>query len=149
MKKAVMAAVLLALSVETALFAATCREYEAAYSTAQFRSSEMQKVSYRERYDMANTLIDAAIDFLAYCKDEINLDKQYRIMQVIRQEDIKRRRYFKGAVREYHAIYGIRPDVTEIYQDGSSSGNGGGAPSPSSPPRFPPVRQPMMPPVKN
>ena len=152
MKRAILAGGLLLLVLCSALSAAACKEYEEAYDAAKFRMEEIGGSTYRENYDLVNDLIDAAIVYLAYCNDEISLGDQYQIRQTIKKGDQKRREYFKGAVREYHAIYGIRPNVTEIYQD-SSSKSGEGSPSkersePQSPPRFPPVRQPMMPPLQ-
>ena len=152
MKRAAIMMVLWVLMLGSAFSATECEAYEEAYSTAKYRMEEIGSSSYRERYDLANDLVDAAIVYLAYCKEQISLADQYQIRQVIKKTDEKRKAYFKGAVREYHAIYGIRPNVTEIYQDGSGE-SGGGSPSkerkePQSPPRFPPVQQPMMPPVQ-
>lgn len=153
MKKAGVTVVLSAFILCTTLFAAACTEYEEAYLTAQYKMDQKEKISYRERYDLVNDLIDSGIVYLAYCKEKIPLGDRYRIQQVIKRGDKKRREYFIGAVREYHAIYGIRPNVTEIYQDGSSSGSKGASSKersePPSPPRFPPVPQPMMPPVQH
>jgi len=110
---------------------------------------EQGKISYRKSYDLVNTLIDTAVEYLGYCKKEIILADQYQIQQVIKRADKKRREYFKGAVREYHAIYGIRPNVKEIYRDGGFyNGTSGGTSGYSSPPRFPTVQQPQMPPVQ-
>ncbi|WP_345975410.1 hypothetical protein [Sulfurimonas sp. HSL3-7] len=153
MKRVAIAAGLLLLMLDSALAATDCEAYEEAYATAKYRMEEIGGSSYRERYDLVNDLIDAAIVYLAYCKEQISLDEQYQIRQVIKKGDRKRRAYFRGAVREYHVLYGIRPNVSEIYQDGSGE-NGGGSPSkersaPQSPPRFPPVQQPMMPPVEH
>ncbi len=136
------------LLVHTGLIAKSCSEYEAAYDIAQYTMQEEGRVSYRKSYDLSNALIDTATSYLAYCNTEISLADQYQIMQVIKRTDQKRREYFKGAVREYHAIYGIRPNVREIYQDGSYSTGGGGTSGSSSPPRFPPVQQPQFPPVQ-
>ena len=150
-KRAVIVTGVLVLMLGNALEATDCGEYEEAYTAAKYRMEETGGSSYRERYDLTNDLIDAAIVHLAYCKEQISLADQYQMRQVIKRADKKRREYFTGAVREYHAIYGIRPNVTEIYQDGSSSSGGSGESGtsiPSSPPRFPPVQQPMMPPVQ-
>ncbi len=139
---------LIMLLIAQALLATPCEEYGDAYLTAQDKMNMRGVNSYRERYDMANTLIDSAIAYLAYCKEQISLADQYQIQQVIKREDKNRRAYFTGAVREYHAIYGIRPDVTEIYQGESYQNDNGVRSFPSAPPRFPPVQQPMMPPVQ-
>ena len=152
MKHAAIIMVLSVLLPGSVLAATECGAYEEAYSATKYRMEETKGSSYRERYDLANDLIDAAIVYLAYCKEQITLADQYQIRQTIKKTDKKRKVYFKGAVREYHALYGIRPNVTEIYQDGSGE-SGGTSPSkersqPQSPPRFPPVRQPMMPPVQ-
>ncbi len=149
MKKLLLTAAILLLVASTTLSAQSCSDRREAYDMALYMMNEKGNVSYRKNYDLVNELIDSAIIYLAYCKEEITLAGQYQIQQVIKRGDKKRREYFKGAVREYHAIYGIRPNVTEIYQEGSfSSGDGGGKPGYSSPPRFPPVRQPQMPPVQ-
>ena len=141
---------LVAFLMNTTMLAKSCNDYEAAYDMAQYTMSEKGNISYRKSYDLVNDLIDTAITYLAYCQEEITLADQYQIQQVIKRGDKKRRDYFRGAIREYHAIYGIRPNVREIYQDGSfSSGGGGGSSGYSSPPRFPPVRQPQMPPVQH
>jgi len=148
MTTAVIRGVLSFLFASTVLSAGSCKEYEDAYLMAELKKNETKKASYRERYDMANSFIDSAIAYLAYCQETISLADQYQTTQKIRREDKKRRDYFKGAVREYHAIYGIRPNRTEIYQDGSY-GSGAKGTTPRSPtPRFPPVQQPMMPPVQ-
>ena len=153
MTKAEAAVVLSAFVLNVTLLAAACTEYEEAYLAAQYKMNQKEKLTYRRRYDLVNDLIDSGIVYLAYCKEQIPLGDRYRIQQVIRRGDQKRREYFIGAVREYHAIYGIRPNVTEIYQDGSSSGSTGASSKersqPPSPPRFPPVPQPMMPPVQH
>lgn len=147
MMKVVLAGLALIL-MNTAVLAESCNTYETAYDKAQFMMREQGNANARKKYDLVNTLIDTATSYLAYCSNEISLAEQYQIQQVIKKADKKRREYFKGAVREYHAIYGIRPNVTEIYQDGSFSSGGGSSSGPSSPPRFPPVQQPMFPPVK-
>ncbi|MCJ7765308.1 MAG: hypothetical protein MUP09_05140 [Thiovulaceae bacterium] len=150
MKAVLTAAVLLISVLNTALFATACEQYEDAYSIAQYKMNETDKRSYRESYDLVNAVIDSGIVYLAYCKEQIPLGDQYQIRQIVKRGDEKRREYFIGAVNEYHAIYGIRPNVTEIYQDGSSSGGSGTSKGRSqSPPRFPPVPQPMMPPVQH
>ncbi len=136
--------------MNSTLLAKSCSDYEAAYDLAQYTMKEKGMISYRKSYDLVNDLIDAATDYLAYCSQNTTLAQQYQIQQVIKRADKKRRDYFNGAVREYHALYGIRPNVTEIYQDGSfSSGPSGGTSGYSSPPRFPPVRQPQFPPVQH
>ena len=148
MIKPIIIAVLLLVVGSGSLLAKSCSDYEAAYDMAQYTMKEKGRISYRKSYDLVNTLIDTATEYLGYCNKEITLADQYQIQQVIKRADKDRRGYFKGAVREYHAIYGIRPNVTEIYQDGSFSSGGGGSSGYSSPPRFPPVRQPQMPPVQ-
>ncbi|MEN8147671.1 MAG: hypothetical protein ABFR02_08630 [Campylobacterota bacterium] len=131
------------------LSAKSCSDREAAYDMAKYVMNEQGQVSYRKSYNLINKVIDTATEYLGYCQEEIILADQYQIRQVIKKADKMRRDYFKGAVREYHAIYGIRPNVTEVYQDGSfSSGGSSGSSGYSSPPRFPPVRQPQMPPVR-
>ena len=126
------------------LMAQDCSDYESNYDIAKYTMHEKDNVSYRNNYDLANTLIDSATEYLGYCNQKISLAEQYQIQQVIKRIDKKRREYFKGAVREYHAIYGIRPNVREIYQDGGGYSSGGGRSSGySSPPRFPAVRQPQ------
>lgn len=142
-------ALLLILLLNTGLSAASCREYEASYSIAQYKMDAQLRHTYREKYDLVNSLIDSAYSYLAYCTEEIALGEQYQIRQVIKRADKKRQEYFIGAVREYHALYGIAPNVTEIYQNDSYPGSGGGTSTPSTPPRFPTVPQPMMPPVQN
>ena len=148
MKKTIIILGLLLALGSTGLFAKSCSDHEAAYDMAQYVMKEKGQISYRKSYDLINKVIDTATEYLAYCKEEIVLADQYQIRQVIKRADKKRRDYFSGAVREYHAIYGIRPNVTEIYQDGSFSGGASGGTGYSSPPRFPPVRQPQMPPVQ-
>jgi len=148
MKTALSRAVLSILFMSTVLSAESCREYEDAYISAKMTKNETKEANYRERYDLANSFIDSAINYLAYCQETISLDEQYMITRMIRREDQKRRDYFTGAVREYHAIYGIRPNVTEIYQDGSYGSGAKGSTSRPPTPRFPPVQQPMMPPVQ-
>ncbi len=150
MKQILMSIGLAVVFLNSGLLAKNCSDYEAAYDLAQYTMKEKGMISYRNSYDLVNDLIDFATDYLAYCSQNITLAEQYQIQQVIKRADKKRRDYFSGAVREYHAIYGIRPNVTEIYQDGSfSGGSSGGASGYSSPPRFPPVRQPQMPPVQH
>jgi len=148
MKTALFGAILSLLFMSTILSAESCREYENAYVMAEMTKNETKEANYRERYDMANSFIDSAITYLAYCQETISLDEQYMITRMIRREDKKRRDYFTGAVREYHAIYGIRPNVKEIYQDGSYGSGAKGSTSRPPTPRFPPVQQPMMPPVQ-
>lgn len=148
MKKSIVILGLSLLIATASLSAESCSDHEAAYDMALYTMNEKGNASYRKNYDLVNDLIDSATNYLAYCKDEITLADQYQIQQVIKRADRKRREYFNGAVREYHAIYGIRPNVREIYQDGSFSSGGGGTSGYSSPPRFPPVRQPQMPPVQ-
>ncbi|MGB6018292.1 MAG: hypothetical protein WBF77_01735, partial [Sulfurimonadaceae bacterium] len=143
MKRVIIVIGLLISIMSTSLFATACSEYEDAYSIAQYKMDDKGKRTYRKSYDLVNSLIDTATAYLAYCKEQIPLGDQYQIQQVIKRADKKRRGYFIGAVREYHVIYGIRPNVRDIYQDGSYSGGGGsGTSTPSSPPRFPPVQQP-------
>ena len=139
---------LMILFIAKALLAISCKEYGDTYLTALDRMNMKGVNSYRERYVMVNDLIDSAITYLAYCKEQIPLADQYQIQQVIKREDKNRREYFSGAVREFHALYGIRPNVTEIYQGENYQNDNGVTSSPSSQPRFPPVQQPMMPPVQ-
>lgn len=148
MKAALFRGALSLLFVSTVLLAESCSEYEDAYLMAELKKNETKKSTYRERYDMANSFIDSAISYLAFCQETISLADQYQITQKIRREDKRRREYFTGAVREYHAIYGIRPNVKEIYQDGRYGSGAKGTPSRPPTPRFPPVQQPMMPPVQ-
>ena len=150
MRKSIVLVILLLVVGGENLSAKSCSDYEAAFDIAQYTMKEQGRISYRKSYDLVNTLIDTATEYLGYCQKESTLADQYQIRQVIKRADKNRRGYFKGAVREYHAIYGIRPNVTEIYQDGSfsSGGGSGGSSGYSSPPRFPPVRQPQMPPVQ-
>jgi hypothetical protein len=148
MKKSIFIVSFLLVVGSVELSAKSCGDYEAAYDMAQYTMKEKGRISYRKSYDLVNKLIDTATEYLGYCKQEITLGDQYQIQQVIKRADKDRRGYFKGAVREYHAMYGIRPNVTEIYQDGSFSSGGGSSSGYSSPPRFPPVRQPQMPPVQ-
>ena len=149
MKSPIIIAVLLLAFAGTTLSAKSCSDYEAAYDMAQYTMQEQGKISYRKSYDLINTLIDTAVEYLGYCQKEIILADQYQIRQVIKRADKKRRDYFKGAVREYHSIYGIRPNVREIFQDGGFyNGRSGGTSGYSSPPRFPTVTQPQMPPIQ-
>lgn len=142
--------ILFAMLMSTGLVAKSCEEYEADYEKATYIMEEQGQISYRKSYDLINNLINSATQYLAYCGDTIILSNQYQIIQVIKRADKKRQDYFQGAVREYHAIYGIRPNVTEIYQDGSVwYGPSRGTPGYSSPPRFPAVQQPQMPPVQH
>ena len=128
MRKSTVLVILLLVVGGENLSAKSCSDYEAAFDIAQYTMKEQGRISYRKSYDLVNTLIDTATEYLGYCQKEITLADQYQIKQVIKRADKNRRRYFKGAVREYHAIYGIRPNVTEIYQDGSVSiGGGSGA----------------------
>ncbi len=150
MTRAVTTSFLLLLLTGITLSATSCDEYEAAYDIAQYTMQEEGRISYRKNYDLVNTIIDTATEYFAYCKKEISSADQYQLQQVIRKADKQRRKYFKGAVREYHAMYGIRPNVREIFQDnsgyssGSSRTNGGY----TSPTRLPPVRQPQMPSIQ-
>ncbi len=149
MKTTTMIVSLLLVAGTVTLSAKSCSDYEAAYDMAQYTMQEQGKISYRKSYDLINTLIDTAVEYLGYCKKEIILADQYQIQQVIKRADKKRREYFKGAVREYHALYGIRPNVKEIYRDGGFyNGTSGGTSGYSSPPRFPKVTQPQMPPIQ-
>ncbi len=146
--KTLFSLIFLLLLSSTLLNAKNCSDYELAFDMAKYTMQEQGQISYRKSYDLVNTVIDTATEYLGYCKKEIVLADQYQIWQVIKRADKKRRDYFKGAVREYHAIYGIRPNVREIYQDGSFSSGGGRSSGYSSPPRFPTVQQPQMPPVQ-
>ena len=146
--KTLFSLIFLALFTSTLLTAKSCSDYEVAYDMAKYTMQEQGRISYRKSYDLINRVMDTATEYLGYCKKEIILADQYQIQQVIKRADKKRRVYFKGAVREYHAIYGIRPNVREIYQDGGFSSGGGRLPGYSSPPRFPTVQQPQMPPVQ-
>jgi len=130
-------------SISSILVAESCSNYESDFDLAQFAMKEKNNISYRNNYDLANIVIDTATRYIAYCSKEITLAEQYQIQQVIKRTDKKRREYFKGAVREYHAIYGIRPNVREIYQSGGGYSSGGSTSGYASPPRFPPVRQPQ------
>lgn len=133
----------------TTLHAKDCSDYEAAFDIAQYTMQEQGKISYRKSYDLINTVIDTATEYLAYCKKEITLADQYQIQRVIKKADKKRGDYFKGAVREYHSIYGIRPNVKEIFQDGGYYYDGvSGTSGYSSPPRFPTIVQPQMPSIQ-
>ena len=136
------------LFLTTALLAAPCKEYGDAYAMAQYKMNAKKTDTNRERYDLVNGLIDSATTYLAYCSEQISLAEQYQIQQAIKRGNKNRREDFTGAVREYHAIYGIRPNVTEIYQSENFQNDKGATSSPSSPPHFPPVQQPMMPPVQ-
>ena len=98
------------------LSAQTCKEYDVDYSDAKERMADRSKKSNREFYALSTRLIDTGLVYLAYCKETITFGDQYQIRQDIKRADKKRRGYFTGAVREYHVIYGIRPKVTEIYQ---------------------------------
>jgi len=138
--------VVLLLSVGSLyLSAAECEGYEEAYDLAKYKVSESTISSNREGYDLANALIDSATEYFAYCKEQISASQHYQILQEIRRTAKWRERYFKGAVKEYHAIYGIRPNVQEVYQNGgyTTGGNGRSPLGYSSPPRFPKVRQPQ------
>jgi hypothetical protein len=133
------------LFLTAALLAAPCKEYGDAYAMAQDQMNAKGTNSNRERYELVNGLIDSAITYLAYCNGQISLAEQYQIQQVIKRGDKNRREYFTGAVREYHAIYGIRPNVTEIYQSENYQNDEGKTSFPSPQPHFPPVQQPMPP----
>ncbi len=135
--------VLLLLITSIDLYAKKCIDYEAEYDIAKYMMQEQGRISYRKSYDLINIVIDTATEYLGYCKKKIILADQYQIQQVIKRADKRRAIYFKGAVREYHAIYGIRPNIKEIYQDGRFSSGGGRSSGYSSPPRLPPVRQPQ------
>ena len=104
MKKLIVTLALLLFSASADLFAKSCSDHEAAYDMALYTMNEKDTVSYRKNYDLVNDLIDTAITYLAYCQEEIILADQYQIQQVIKRADKKRREYFIGAVREYHAI---------------------------------------------
>ena len=122
----------------------SCVQLEVNYALDQLKIQKRTPRSARVSYDEANALIDSAVSYLGYCANKIPLDKQYQIRQTMRRTDKKRRTYFTQAVREYHHILGIRPNVREIYQDGGGYSSGGSRSSPySSPPRMPPVRQPQ------
>ena len=122
----------------------SCVVLEANYALDQLKVQERTPRSARDRYDEANALIDSGVAYFAYCVKEIPLDQQYQIRRVLRKTDKKRRKYFTQAVREYHHILGIRPNVREVYQNGGGYSSGGSRASPySSPPRMPAVRQPQ------
>jgi len=127
----------------------TCLEYEEIYDLAKYKVNESRPGSYRESYTLANEFIDSAINYYAYCQKQIPNRYHYQILQEIRRAAKWRENSFKGAVKEYHAIHGIRPKVQEVYQSGGySSGGSSSASGYASPPRFPAVRQPQMPPVR-
>ena len=136
------------LFLEHNVFAKACTDYEEAYDLARYVMQQDQVSSYREAYDLINNLIDSATNYLAYCKKQIPSAQQYQLQQQIRRAAKKRAAYFKGAVREYHAIYGIRPNVQEVYQSGGGHFSGTRPSNYRSPPRMPPVRQPQMPSVR-
>ena len=96
--------------------AQTCKTYDATYAMAQEKLKERSPKSSREMYDLSNALIDRGLEYLAYCKADISFADQYQMRQAIKRADQKRHDYFIGAVREYHVKYGIKPKVTEIYQ---------------------------------
>ena len=100
----------------TTLCAETCSDYDASYTLALEYMNDRSPKSARDRYDISNKVIDSGLRYLSYCKDEIRFGDQHQIRQTIKRADKQRRDYFIGAVREYHNIYGIKPKVTEIYQ---------------------------------
>lgn len=135
------------LFLEHNVSAEDCTDYEEAYDLAQYVIQQDQASTYREAYDLINNVIDSATNYLAYCKKQIPSAQQYQIQQEIRRAAKKRGKYFKGAVHEYHGIYGIRPNVREVYQSGGGYSSGIRPSHNRSSPRMPPVRQPQMPPV--
>ena len=98
------------------LSAENCSDYDAEYSMALLRMEDRAPKSARDLYDINNKVIDSGLRYLSYCKEGIRFGEQHQIRQTIKRADKKRRESFTGAVREYHNIYGIRPKVTEIYQ---------------------------------
>ena len=104
------------LSASSVIHAESCRDYDAEYTQALEYMNDRTPKSARDRYDISNRVIDSGLRYLSYCKDEISFGDQYQIRQTIKRADKQRRGYFIGAVREYHKIYGIKPKVTEIYQ---------------------------------
>ena len=98
------------------LSADDCSEYDADYNMALLYMEDRSPKSAREHYDISNNVINSGLRYLSYCKEKIRFGDQYQIRQTIKRADKKRRELFIGAVREYHNIYGIRPKVTEIYQ---------------------------------
>ena len=98
------------------LSAESCSDYDAEYSMALLHMEDRAPKSARDLYDISNKVIDSGLRYLSYCKEDIRFGDQHQIRQTIKRADKKRREYFIGAVREYHNIYGIRPKVTEIYQ---------------------------------
>jgi len=98
------------------LNADSCTNYDANYSMALDRMEDRSPKSSRDLYDISNNVIDSGLRYLSYCKEKIRFGDQYQIRQTVKRADKKRRGYFTDAVREYHNIYGIRPKVTEIYQ---------------------------------
>ncbi len=124
--------------------AETCKVYEADYELSLLKYEKKDK-SARQSYDDCNDFIDSAITYLAYCQDDMRLDKQYQLRQEMRRADKKRREAFSAAVSEYHQILGIRPKVREIYQNGGyNNGSRGSYNTNITPPRMPPVRQPQF-----
>jgi len=99
----------------TTLSAESCTNYDTDYSMALDRLEDHSSKSARDLYDITSKVIDTGLLYLSYCKESILFGDQHQIRQTIKRADKKRRDYFTGAVREYHNIYGIRPNVTEIY----------------------------------
>ena len=98
------------------LSADSCINYDVNYTMALDRMEDRSPKSARDLYDISNNVIDTGLRYLSYCKEKIRFGDQYQIRQTIKRADKKRREYFIGAVREYHKVYGIKPKVTEIYQ---------------------------------
>ena len=132
--------------ISSYLHADKCSDYDEAYDIAMFILTEEDGVSYRKSYDLVTDLIDTGTLYLAFCSNTMTHSKQYQLKQSLKRADKKRGEYFSGAVREYHAIYGIRPNIQEIFQtSGGYSTRRRGRRSLNSPPRFPPVQQSPMP----
>ena len=130
--------------ISNCLYADKCSDYDEAYDIAMFILTEEDGISYRKSYDLVTELIDTGTMYLAFCSKTMTSSEQYQLKQSLKRADKKRGEYFSGAVREYHAIYGIRPNVQEIYQTGGGYSTGRRGRS-SSHPRFPPVQQTPMP----
>ena len=132
--------------ISSYLYADKCSDYDEAYDIAMFTLTEEDGVSYRKSYNLMTELINTGTMYLAYCSKTMTSSQQYQLKQSLKRADKKRGEYFSGAVREYHAIYGIRPNVQVIYQTGGGYSTGHrGTNRPSSPHRFPPVQQTPMP----
>jgi hypothetical protein len=151
MRRSVLLVLLLIPCVALRASEPSCKSLESAYEASGKAYDQLKKegASGRKLYTSSNRFIDAATALLAYCREEMSADRQYRLQRVLKKTDNERARYFTMAVREFHKEYKIRPRVQEYYQKGyygPGPGKESKLPPPSSQP-LPPVQQPQLPPI--